>query len=275
MKQSQKDEIYNIIVKNRFSIFNRKDKESAFVDFLLKNNIFFDFNVSIREVIKFLKNIDDICQIDECINERVFVGIRQDGRTEYGFKKFCSTKCYHKYLSNRQIGKNNTCHRMTSESFNSMREKNSNIMKLKIKNGEFTPNITNSWCSYSYLIMNGLEKRYRSSWEAFYQLCNPALEYEKLRITYTLEGKLHTYIVDFVDHINKKVFEIKPNSQKEKKIVKIKEKQCRIWCDENKYDFLFISDNWYFENFKINKHLLLNQPNGKEIIKKLKQFDEN
>ena len=149
-------------------------------------------------------------------------------------------------------------------------------MKDKIKNGEFTPNITNSWnYGTSYLIKNGLKIKYRSSWEAFFHLCNENLEYEKVRIEYEYKNELHYYIVDFIDTIDKKLYEIKPISQISNPIVKIKEEYCLKWCVENGYEFIFITEDWYINNLGKSKNLLNDQPDGENIYKKLKKFDEN
>lgn len=277
MEQSQKDEIYELINKNKFSIFNnKKNKEERFLSFLIDNNIVLPIEVNIYNAISYLKNIDIKCKIDNCSNNRIFLGIRNDNRTEFGFKKFCSKECEYKGISIRQKGSNNTCHRMTEESFKSMCNKNSIIMKSKIKNGEFTPNITNSWNrGTSYLILDNKKNKYRSSWEAFFHLCNNHLEYEKLRIEYKLDGNIHSYIVDFIDHKNRKLYEIKPYSQLDRKIVKVKEDYCLKWCEKNNYELVFITEDWYIENFSKLKKLLDEQPDGKNIYKKLKKFDEN
>lgn len=277
MDQSQKDEIYELINKNKFIIFNnKKNKEKRFLSFLIDNNIALPIEVNIYNTISYLKNIDIKCKIDNCSNNRIFLGIRNDNKTEFGFKKFCSKECEYKGISIRQRGSNNTCHRMTEESFKSMCNKNSIIMKNKIKNGEFTPNITNSWNKgTSYLIINNKKNKYRSSWEAFFHLCNNHLEYEKLRIEYKLDGSKHNYIVDFIDYKNRKLYEIKPYSQLDRKIVKIKEEYCLKWCDKNSYQLIFITEDWYIENFGKLKKLLDEQPDGKNIYKKLRKFDEN
>lgn len=277
MDQGQKDEIYELINKNKFIIFNnKKNKEKRFLSFLIDNNITLPIEVNIYNTISYLKNIDIKCKIDNCINNRIFLGIRNDNKTEFGFKKFCSKECEYKGISIRQRGSNNTCHRMTEESFKSMCNKNSIIMKNKIKNGEFTPNITNSWNKgTSYLIINNKKNKYRSSWEAFFHLCNNHLEYEKLRIEYKLDGNTHNYIVDFIDYKNRKLYEIKPYSQLDRKIVKIKEEYCLKWCDKNSYQLIFITEDWYIENFGKLKKLLDEQPDGKNIYKKLRKFDEN
>jgi hypothetical protein len=276
MDQSQKDNIYEVINKNKFSIFNNKEnKEKRLLDFLNKENIKLPFD-NLYEIIAFLKNINTKCKIEGCNNKRLFLGIRNDNRTEFGFKKYCSKDCEYLSISIRQKGENNTCHRMTEESFKSMCEKNSIIMKRKIKNGEFTPNITNSWNKgISYLVLNGKKIKYRSSWEAFFHLCNKELQYEKKRIEYLFKGEIRNYIVDFIDTENKKLYEIKPKSQLERDIVKVKNENCLKWCLENGYELIFISEDWYRINIPKYKNLLENQPDGLNILKKLKSLYEN
>jgi len=83
----------------------------------------------------------------------------------------------------------------------------SDIMKKKILNGEFTPNSNNRNTHWDSTFDN---KPYRSSWEALYQFINQSAEYETLRIKYNLQGITKVYIVDFVDHQNKIVVEVKP-----------------------------------------------------------------
>lgn len=274
MNQEQKDYIYNLIYEKRFSIFNRINKEEKFNLFLKSNNINFDFDITIRSVIKFLKNIDDSCLIDGCLNKRDFIGVRKGTeRTEYGFKKFCSDECYKKSISNRQIGKGNTCHRMSEKSFKSMCEKNSKIMKDKIKKGEFKPNISNSWHKgNSYLILDNKKIRYRSSWEAFFHICNLNLKYEDIRIEYKYLGKKHNYIVDFIDYENKILYEVKPKSSINIKRNKNKRYYAKKWCKNNNYEYVYITEKWIIENIDKNIDNLKNQPDSEEIIRKLKRY---
>jgi hypothetical protein len=279
MDVKQKEEIFNIIfVKNKMKIFNRKDKEERLKDFLLKNNIKlhgFNMELNIKNLIIFLKNINVKCNIEGCNNERPFIRYRSGKECEYGFSFYCSKECVNKNRSLRQIGVNNSCHKMTEKSFNSMKTKNSVIMKEKIKNGTFTPNITNSWSrSKISLVIYNQEINYRSSWEAFFHLCNTHLEYEKLRIEYEHEGNKHNYIVDFVDHTNKIVYEIKPDRCRSIKLVIVKEQVLKNWAIQNNYKHLIIGNEWFKTNFVKNIHLLNNQKSKEEIIRKLKQFNK-
>jgi len=93
------------------------------------------------------------------------------------------------------------------------RVRNSKIMKDKIRNGEFTPRITNTWTHWTATaIVNGKSHKFRSSWEACFWICNQHLSYETLRIPYEKNGEQHTYIADFHDIITNTLYEIKPRS---------------------------------------------------------------
>lgn len=127
-------------------------------------------------------------------------------------------------------------------------KKMSIIMKEKIKNGTFTPNITNSWTKKNIEIMiGGNIVKCRSSWEAAFWILNPTLQYEKLRIQYQFNNEFHTYIVDFIDFENKIIYEIKPKNlcETEKNICKFKSAQ--NWCNENGWKFKIISNDYFID----------------------------
>lgn len=279
MDVKQKNEIFELIfIKDKMKIFNRKNKDERLKEYIEKNDIKlegFNQELNTKNLLIFLKNINTKCLLSGCNNERPFIRFRSGKETEYGFSFFCSSKCVNKSRSIRQIGENNSCHKMTEETFNNMRKKNSIIMKEKIKNGTFTPNITNSWSkSKINLILNNKEINYRSSWEAFFHLCNQHLEYEKLRIEYEHNNEKHYYIVDFVDNINKIVYEIKPDRCRNIKMVIIKENVLEKWAKVNNYEHYIIGNDWFENNFNVNKHLLTGQKTEDEIIRKLKQFNK-
>lgn len=93
------------------------------------------------------------------------------------------------------------------------RAHNSKIMKDKIRNGEFTPCITNTWTHWTATAtVNGKLHKFRSSWEACFWICNQHLSYETLRIQYEKNGKRYTYIADFYDTGTNTLYEIKPRS---------------------------------------------------------------
>lgn len=131
------------------------------------------------------------------------------------------------------------------------KKQKSKMMKDKILNGDFTPNIHNSKTHWQ-VKYNG--KKYRSSWEAVFHYLNPYCEYEKVRISYFFEGKNKVYISDFVDNLNKKLYEIKPKEQLTNKKIKAKEKAAIEWCKQNGFVFQNISQNYFIENIdKIKK----------------------
>ncbi len=136
----------------------------------------------------------------------------------------------------------------------------SDVMKHKIKNGEFTPSITNTWTHWTATVTTNENKikKFRSTWDAGFWLLNSHLEYEKIRIPYQFKNTWHNYIVDFVDLDKKIIYEIKPNSVKdnEKNIEKIK--AAKLWCEENFYTFELITDEWFIEN--VSKIDFVKQP---------------
>jgi len=92
------------------------------------------------------------------------------------------------------------------------RRQNSIRLKRLIKEGKFTPCITNSWTNWkSYIKIKDDIKKFRSNWEAVFFLLNQHLDYEKVRIQYEYQNKVSSYIVDFVDFDKKILYEIKPS----------------------------------------------------------------
>jgi very-short-patch-repair endonuclease len=118
-------------------------------------------------------------------------------------------------------------------------------MKEKILNGKFTPksNNRNTHWESSYL-----NKKYRSSWEAWYQSLAPAAEYEKLRIKYKFQNNFHIYIVDFVDHQQKIVAEVKPMELCNSEKFKSKVKALTEWAESNGYTFILVTKEWLKQN---------------------------
>lgn len=121
-------------------------------------------------------------------------------------------------------------------------EKNSKIMKEKIVNGEFTPNITNSWTSWNAsIIFEGGVKKFRSSWEACVWNSNKHLEYESVRIPYvTSSGENKTYVVDFFDRKLGILYEIKPRCNWKK----FNEKMQAVieYCKQHSLKFIWINE---------------------------------
>lgn len=128
------------------------------------------------------------------------------------------------------------------------RVKQSTAMKAKIANGSFTPPITNSWTRWAaYANKNRETKRFRSSWEAAFWLLTD-FEYEKVRVPYQYNGKDRVYIVDFVDHAGKTIFEIKPDSTRNTSVNKLKFEAATAWAQSNGYAFEVIGNSWFAQH---------------------------
>jgi hypothetical protein len=125
------------------------------------------------------------------------------------------------------------------------KEKKSLEMKAKILSGEWTPNITNSWTRWSIRVG---DKPFRSSFEAIFFIyenifkSNSSLEYEKLRIKYRFDNKESIYIVDFIDHTSKNVFEIKPKGLTDGDKNLAKRSALIEWCKLNGYFYNEITE---------------------------------
>ena len=281
----EKDKIYDYISINKEEfIYKKKEVDSIYTLNILINDLNYDIKFNtINECFNFLtEHWDKKCKNNNCKNNRKITSLfpnREDFllvNKKYGIYKFCEeSSCNYKSISERQIGFNNTCHRMTEETFNSMCIKNSLKMKLNIKEGRFIPNITNSWaksrCEISFIRDNKIvNMKTRSTWEAYFQLFNTNLLYEKVVIPYFYKGIEYNYIVDFVDYVDKILYEIKPLSNKDNDIVKVKTKYGRRWCKLNGYKYILITDKWFIKNY--NEDLVRHQPDEKKIIKNLRQF---
>jgi hypothetical protein len=117
----------------------------------------------------------------------------------------------------------------------------SEIMKQKILSGEFTPNSNNRNTHWESTFNNNT---YRSSWEALYQYFNQDAEYEKLRIEYNINNTAKIYIVDFVDHVNKQVIEVKPRELCAGKKFQAKLTALTTWAKLNKYTLIIADKEW-------------------------------
>jgi hypothetical protein len=117
-------------------------------------------------------------------------------------------------------------------------KKQSVTMKRKILEGEFTPNITNSFTHWDAVVeYNGETKRFRSSWEACVWLSNPILEYETIRIPLPNGSSV---ITDFLDSSNRIIYEIKPKSFWRKQQHKVD--AIIDYCLTNDYKFIWINE---------------------------------
>jgi very-short-patch-repair endonuclease len=147
------------------------------------------------------------------------------------------------------------------------REQKSECMKELIADGKFTPNIHNS-NTHMTTVYKG--QKYRSSWEAAFVHINEGCDYETLRIKYELDGKTKVYIVDFINHDTKMVYEIKPKIHQTRIKEKIKETALLNWCLTNGYCYSVIDEDWIYDNwynFRLNELEL-------ETVKKLEKCYE-
>jgi len=125
------------------------------------------------------------------------------------------------------------------------RYKQSVSVKKLIMNGDFTPNIHNSHTHWQVYYNN---KKYRSSWEAFFHHFNQDYEYETLRIPYNIEGKDKIYIVDFVNHNTKHIVELKPMCRVNGKVERTKEECLSEWCYLNGYTYDILTEEYITDN---------------------------
>ncbi len=118
------------------------------------------------------------------------------------------------------------------------------LMKQKILHGKFTPN-SNNRNTHWESTLDG--KSYRSSWEALYQYFNQTAEYEKLRIGYIFNSVDSVYIVDFIDHVNRLVIEVKPSELCIGEKFDAKMLALTNWATANLYSVLIVTKKWLQE----------------------------
>lgn len=284
MTTQNKDRIYDYLSKNKLSFIYKKDVNDKIksMNYLLSKICNLSFS-SLEECFEFLTtHWDKKCKNTGCNNLRKLTSLFPNRESyikvnkTYGIYKFCdNSECNYTSISNRQSGEGNTCHRMTEETFKSMCIKNSFKMKQNIKEGRFIPNITNSWsksrCCIEFVRNNELVKmKTRSTWDAYFQLFNPNILYEKLIITYKLNKIEYNYIVDFIDIENKIIYEIKPVSNINNSKNKAKIRYARKWAKSNNYKFIIIKDSWFKKHY--NEELINGQPSEEKMKRNLKQF---
>jgi len=117
----------------------------------------------------------------------------------------------------------------------------SNRMREKIRNGEFTPKLNNRNTHWE-AELDGTA--YRSSWEALYKYINPNANYEELRISYQHADESKIYIVDFIDHIDKQVIEVKPKELCFGEKFACKMNALTEWANANDYTVLLVDRDW-------------------------------
>lgn len=157
------------------------------------------------------------------------------------------------------------------------RLKQSRCLKEKIRKGEFTPCVTNSWAQSKKFELD--EICFRSSWEFLFYLIfkkyKIKLEYETLRIPYfdSELNKERTYIPDFYDAEGKIIYEIKPSNLENNLRNTSKIESARKYAKENGMKFKIVNEKFFKQNY--NSKLLNFIPNDlKETCSKLwRQFE--
>lgn len=202
------------------------------------------------------------CELGKYCNRSCFVKFRKYTHTEETKKKIRETN---KKTHNTAEFKLKKLEIYTEE----YKKHQSEVMKQKILSGQFTPCITNSWTHWDAKVQleDGTIRKFRSSWEACFWLCNQHLEYEKIRIPYEINNTWKNYIIDFVDAEDKILYEIKPESIRYNEINILKSNAAKNWCKMNDYTYIIISDNWFIENVKY-----IDFKNNKSILEKMRQF---
>lgn len=224
--------------------------------------------ISINELSQFLYDYPKCIECNSLLN---VVGKRRS------FYLTCSKECKNMSISKRQTGLGNSALNMSSESKEKWKTKLSNSTRDNIKNGKFTPCVTNSWAKSRFtvkVIQKGCEKliNCRSSWDAYFQLKNPNCLYEHIRIPYLIDSITKIYLVDFVDIENKIIYEIKPEKLENTKTNKLKFEAALTWANEKGYEFRIISEYWFNENYSID--LLKGQYEEVRLRRLLKQFTQ-
>jgi len=281
------------IYVNTCKICGKKEK------YLGRHLLYHHAHMNLEEYYKKYYNCNNICLV--CKKPTKFQDIKN------GFRRFCSKKCCarknalnrigtHPWnekqkremsrkrllylqtpagqkdilnLSLKRKGKNNPVHRQSLETKMACKIKQSNTMKEKIRKGEFTPPITNSWANSKIRFKIEDEHCFRSTWEAAFYILNPKILYEKTRIPYIhTDGIQRNYIVDFTDVENKILFEIKPDATKDLKNNINKRNAAILWCKQNGYIYKMINNDYFKENAK--KINYINYPN--KLKKGMEQF---
>lgn len=183
----------------------------------------------------------------------------------------CNEICDAVHKSKRMTGSGNSYHRLSQERKDLLHRKMSVKMKALIESGKFTPAVTNSWARSRCIIeINGKLIKVRSSWEAYFYIRNPSLQYEKLRVPYWYNNEQHLYIVDFVDYQHKKVYEIKPTKLKKSPLNSVKEQALLDWTKTTDFEYVSITEQWFNENYDDSS--LIGQPDEARLRRLLKQF---
>ena len=81
-----------------------------------------------------------------------------------------------------------------------------------------------------------------------------------------VDGKERTYFPDFIDYINKIVYEIKPDHMKKYGNYELKKLAAVNWCNKRNFTFIHLGTKW----FELNSKMIDIE---KYIVKKIKTED--
>jgi hypothetical protein len=212
----------------------------------------------------------------KCTNCGVLHKLLQPGYK--GFNKACSTECRNALHSFNMTGAKNCYHKLSRQRQLAVHKKHSVTMKTKIASGEFTP------CTQNYLthkslgvVVNGVERKVRSTWELVWWALHPTFSYETLRLPYSTAGEHHTYIVDFVDLDGRCVYELKPTKYQSGRVFNAKRRALKKWAETNNMMVQYI-DERYFETLgrlkmiEIVNELDMTQTDREVAIKRLRWY---
>ena len=88
-----------------------------------------------------------------------------------------------------------------------------------------------------------------------------------LRIQYEIDGKTKIYIVDFVDHLNKTVAEVKPAELTKSVVFSAKWKALNEWAEANGYRPILVTAQWLAENTTTIDYSLFDLKTAEKIRK--------
>ena len=268
-----KEELYTFICKHYTEHFtlNRLKNHTNIVDYFSEIKNIDNYEELFLYLTGKTKYLCDICG-----KPTKFISFSGSKKGRF-YKQFCCDECRQIWWAKKQQ-EDNTSNRMTEETKKNAALKQSIRVKNYIKSGRWTPAITNSWChskiKLKYILNNVIvSKNVRSSWEAFFQLLNPNLEYETLRIPYyDTEHKItRNYIVDFIDNENKIVYEVKPYRCKSKQSNIDKFNALEEWCKTNDYKMNIITEDYFQQHiFKISYLQYMEDDQKEKLLKLLK-----
>jgi hypothetical protein len=152
------------------------------------------------------------------------------------------------------------------------RKKQSETMKQNILSGSFTPEITNTWTHWTALIeVDGVVRKFRSTWDACFWLLNRDEQYEAVRIPYLFAGEIHTYLTDFYNPNTGIITEVKPASQSETGKFKAKVAALHLHCKALGRRYQIIGEE-YFRTALSMPETASNRDVGKAIVAFVSKF---